>query len=157
MSSGRSSIKLALPFALLSSIFCSCASSPCPAGPEQLRIVQVNHIRGGDAPTIVSLEVYESGFLRLNHVGAKTFCSPATEEEISGISDLVDPVRVQELEWTIQGVYDAEWIQIFADGAEARLLLNPPPEELLPLLRALDSLFRAHFGRRYDNPLLSHP
>jgi hypothetical protein len=139
----------------LAAIFCSCASASCPPGPEQNRIIQANHIAGGDAPTIDSLEAYKSGLLRLNHVGTRIFCSTATEEQISEISSLVDPALVQELEWTILGVHDAEWIQIFADGAEARLLLQPAPEELTPLLRALDALFREHFGRRYDNPLLS--
>lgn len=155
MSSEKSSTRVALRLALLAWTLCGCASAPCPPGPEQDRIILVNHVAGGDAPTIDSLEVYKSGLLRLNHTGTRIFCSTATEEHISEVSRLVDPARVHKLGWTIRGMHDAEWIQIFADGAEARLVLEPPPQELLPLLRALDSLFREHFGRRYDMPLLA--
>ena len=133
----------------------SCASAPCPAPSEQRRIVQVNHVSGGDAPTINSLEVYESGLLRLNNVGSLVRCSTASAAELSEISSLADPALLEEVEWNIGGVHDAEWAQIFADGAEVRILLERPPQETVPLLHALDALFEEHFGRRYDMVLLS--
>lgn len=157
MSSGRSSTKVALAFCLFAwaLTFSSCVSTSCPPSQEENRIIQANHVSGGDAPTIDSLEVYKNGLLRLDHVGTRIFCSTATEEKTSEISNLTDPALVKEIEWTILGVHDAEWVQIFADGAEARVLLQPPPQELIPLLRTLDALFREHFGWRYDMPLLA--
>jgi hypothetical protein len=75
---------------------------------EQHRIVQANHVEGGEAPTIDSLEVYEGGLLRLEHVGSRILCSVATEEELSQVSTLADPAVVERVEWTIRGVHDAE-------------------------------------------------
>ena len=132
----------------------SCSSAPCPAGAEHDRIIQANHISGGEAPTIDSLEVYKNGLLRLNHVGSRIFCSKASEQQVSALSTLADPGLVEKTEWTIAGVHDAEWAQIFVDGAETRVLLRPPPQDLVPLLRALDTLFTEHFGRHYDTPFL---
>jgi hypothetical protein len=44
--------------------------------------------------------------------------------------------------------------QIQAGDVELRVVLDEPPEQVVPILGSLDTLFREHFGRRYDMPLL---
>ncbi len=49
---------------------------------------------------------------------------------------------------------DWEMAQVFVGKKEVRIVVDDPPQELVPLLQFVDALFRDHFGRQYDMPLL---
>lgn len=104
---------------------------------------------------VYALELHDSGVVRLNKVGFRAFCSIVHKDRLLDLRSFVDANSLEDIEWFPHAGHDWRMAQIQAGGAEVRIVLEEPPEDLIPLLRALDALFRDYFGRRYDMPLLS--
>lgn len=156
MSSGSASISPAAVAVISGSILlCGCTSWRCPEAPGEEPFLRVNHFSGGDGPVVYSLEAYEGELIRLNKVGWRAFCSTVESVELSPLRELGAPEELREIEWSPEAGHDWRMAQIQAEGVELRVVLDEPPGQVVPLLQSVDALFREHFGRRYDMPLLS--
>lgn len=142
-------------FAVFAVIQLGCGTTGCYQPLSGELLIQIGHVSGGDAPVVYVLAIYQDGMIQLDKVGFRTYCATITPDELASLRSLVDPQKIGEMQWSPLAGGDRRMAQITVDDKELRVVLDQPPEELRALLGGVDSLFDAHFDRKYDMPLLS--
>lgn len=100
------------------------------------------------------LSLHTDGSMSLEKVGRRTYCRQIPEESMAELRALALAEEWRRLVDSAEVGHDWAEAHIEAEGVRLKVVIDQLPEQVVPLLREVDDLFREAFGARYDMPLL---
>lgn len=152
-------VVLSVPCLWLILLNTSCATVRCsPQLEREPPLIEIIHLEEGDGPTAWALRVHVAGeaegWLVLSRMGRRNKCAALGSEKIQELQALIASLNLEAIPRDERAAIHREQIQIALSDQKRLFLASHLPNEVIPLLRAMDRWFSEEFGAVYSWPLL---